>query len=116
VQLYVETLSQGPGSEPTSGRIEDVGERVVEAFDKAQDAIVGVASKVAGAIEALAQRSIGPDELQVDFGLSFTVKGDLVVVGSSAEASLRISLTYKGDRAPTSDGSAATGPTAGHDG
>jgi hypothetical protein len=42
---------------------------------------------------------VDPDEMQVEFGLSFTVKGDLVIVGSTGEASLKVTLTYDRDRA-----------------
>jgi hypothetical protein len=53
VQVLVETLPPVAGSEPTAGRIEDASRKVVEAFDKAQDAIVEIASKVAGSVAAM---------------------------------------------------------------
>jgi hypothetical protein len=101
VQVFVETLPPAAGSEQTAGRIEDAGRKVVEAFDRAQDAIVEIASTVSGSVTAMARRSVDPDTMTVEFGLSFTVKGDLVVVGSTAAASLKVTLSYDRDRATT---------------
>jgi hypothetical protein len=45
VEVLVEVVPT-PGSERTSGRLDDAGRRVVEAFGRAQDAIVEVASQL----------------------------------------------------------------------
>ena len=109
VEIVVETLPPAAGSEATAGRIEDASRRLVEAFDKTQDAIVAVASKVTGSVAAMGRRSVDPDKMQVEFGLSFTVRGDLVVVGSTGVVSLKVTLTYDRDRTAQSPSQAASG-------
>jgi len=115
VQLWVETRPQVAGSEQTAGRVEDAGRRVVKAFDQVQDAIVEVAARVAASVAAMGKRSVDPETMQVEFGLSFTVKGDLVLVGSSAAASLKVILTYAREgtpAAPPVTPSAESSPTS----
>jgi len=104
VEVLVETVPV-PGSERTSGRLEDAGRRVVEAFDRAQQAIVEIAGQLAGTVEEMGRRAVRPDHVEVRFGLSFTAQGGVVVVGGSAEASLQVTVAY--DRPP------GGGPAAG---
>jgi Trypsin-co-occurring domain 1 len=97
VEVLVETVPV-PGSERTSGRLEDAGRRVVEAFDRAQQAIVEIAGQLAGTVEEMGRRAVRPDHVEVRFGLSFTAQGGVVVVGGGAEASLQVTVAY--DRSP----------------
>jgi hypothetical protein len=102
VEVLVETVPV-PGSERMSGRLGEAGRRVVEAFGRAQAAIVEIASQVAGAVGVLGQRAARPDKVGVEFGLSFTAQGGVVVARASAEASLRVTVSYE----------RAAGPAAG---
>ena len=97
VDLLVETVTL-PGSEQTSGRLDRVGERVVDGFDRAQGAIEAIATRLAGTLDELGQRAVRPDRLEVTFGLRFTADGGVLVAGVSAEASLEVTIGY--DRAP----------------
>ena len=83
-----------PGTEPTSGRMDEAVRRVGEAFDRAQDVVVEMGVKAAGSVQELARRSARPDELAVEFGLMFTASGGVVIAGASAEASLKVTITY----------------------
>jgi hypothetical protein len=56
-------------------------------------AIMGVASSTAEIVEKLGQRARRPDQLKVEFGLSFTAKGN-VIVGGQAGAALRVKVVY----------------------
>ncbi|HVE96395.1 MAG TPA: CU044_2847 family protein [Pseudonocardiaceae bacterium] len=60
----------------------------------AQPAIVEVASSTAEVVETLGQRARRPDQLEVEFGLSFTAKGNVIVVGGEAGAALRVKVVY----------------------
>lgn len=97
VELQVEA-TRAAGSEQTStlGRARDA---VAEAFDRAQEAIVAVATSTVATMGTLGARSVRPDEVQVKFGLKFTAAGNVIVAGASGEATLEVSLTYK--RLPT---------------
>jgi Trypsin-co-occurring domain 1 len=93
VDLLVATVVV-PGSEPTSGRLDRAGRRVVEGFDRAQEAISAVAVRLAGSVKQLEERAVRPDRLQVEFGLSFTAEGGILVAGSSVAASLKVTISY----------------------
>ncbi|MFJ8629591.1 CU044_2847 family protein [Streptomyces sp. NPDC093568] len=93
VEVLVETVPV-PGSERTSGRLEEAGQRVVEAFDRAQDTITAFASQLAGTLAAMGERTVRPDHVEVQFGLSFTAQGGIVVAGVGSQASLQVTLAY----------------------
>jgi hypothetical protein len=92
VDLLVETVLVA-GTEPTSG-LDKVSGRIVEAFDAARAAIVAVASSTAEVVETLGQRARRPEKLEVEFGLSFTAKGNVIVAGGEAGAALRVKVVY----------------------
>jgi hypothetical protein len=77
------------GSEPTSA-----ARRVVDAYGRAEAAIMGVASSVAATIARLIEQGKHPRQVQVEFGLGVSVEGDVVVVKGSTEATLAVTLTY----------------------
>lgn len=92
VPLVIET-TQLPGSEPTAGW-RDVTARVSDAFEKAEEAISKLASNLGVTVKNLEARGKRPDQLAVEFGLSFTVEGNLLFVGSLADTSLKVTITY----------------------
>lgn len=87
------------GSEPTAGRVGQLAEQASETFAKAQDAIVGMAVSTAQVIGKAAARAARPDKMEIEFGLSFTAKGGIIIGGVSGEASLRVLLSYDAHRA-----------------
>jgi hypothetical protein len=90
VDLLVEAASvRVIGSEPTS-----VADRTLDAYQRAEAAIVGVAQSVAGTIARLVQEGRHPREVQVEFGLTVSAEGNIVVVKGAAEATLKVALTY----------------------
>ena len=108
VQLLIETKpGVVVGSEPTSGgRVARAAEAVVDAFDTAGAAIEAIAGKVAATVTSLGQRAVAPRELTVEFGLSFTASGGVIVAGVEAQAALRVTLTYPGPPAAAPSGQA----------
>ena len=98
VELLVTTVGPvvPPGSEQTSGRAGKVTEAVVDAFDAAGAAIEAVAGKVAATVAALSAKAMAPEKVSVEFGLSFTASGGVIVAGASAQASLKVTVTYPG--------------------
>ena len=93
VELQVEASVVG-GTERTS-TADRARHAVAEAFDRAQDAIVAVASSTVDTVARLGQRAIGPDDVVVKFGLKFTTQGGVILAGASGEATLEVSLTYR---------------------
>jgi hypothetical protein len=101
VELLVETTPVA-GSEPTSTRLDRAGEAVSDAFDRAQSAILAVATSTVETIGELSKRAARPQQVQVKFGLKFTAKGNVIVAEASGEATLEVTLTYNGGREPMS--------------
>lgn len=98
VDLMIETIPAA-GSESTSRLVTDAGGRVLDAFDRARDAVVAIATSTAEAIERLHGRAVHPEQIEVEFGLKFSAQGGVVVAGASGEATLVVKVTYQGSSA-----------------
>jgi hypothetical protein len=96
------------GSEPTAS-VSQLAGRAGELFARAEDAIVGVAVSTAQVIGKAAARAARPDRVEVEFGLSFTAKGGIVIGGVSGEASLKVTLSYDAHRVSPGGGPGAGG-------
>lgn len=92
--VLVETVPVA-GSEFTSGKADKAAEHVLGAFERAQATIVQVAASTVDTVKAAAKRGAHPDRLEVEFGLKFTVSGDVLVAGASGEAGLLVRLVYE---------------------
>lgn len=92
VDLLVETVPLA-GTESTS-TLDKAGDRIVDAFATARSAILEVAASTAEVVETLSTRARRPDHLEVEFGLSFTAKGNVIVAGGEAGAALRVKVVY----------------------
>lgn len=92
VDLLVETVAVAR-TEPTSA-LDKAGERIVNAFSQARAVIVEMAASTAEVVDKLTQQARRPDTLEVEFGLSFSAKGTVIVVGGEAGAVLRVKVTY----------------------
>ncbi|OXY95654.1 hypothetical protein BEK98_16060 [Streptomyces diastatochromogenes] len=96
VEVLVEaTEVRVPGSEPTAARPGQLAERARDAFGQAQSAIVEIAAATATALRQ-AGRAARPDAMEVEFGVKFSAKGDIIVAGASGEVTLKVKLTYDG--------------------
>jgi hypothetical protein len=81
------------GSEPTS-KLSRAQGAVGEAFERAQAAIVAVASSTVDVIGQMSERAVWPDQVEVTFGLKFSAQGNVVLAGASGEATLEVKLSY----------------------
>jgi hypothetical protein len=107
VELLVET-SPVVGSYPTSKQDRAQG-AVAEAFGRAQTAIIAVAGSTVDVIKQMGARSVEPDEVEVKFGLKFSVQGNVMLAAAAGEASLEVTLTYHTEGGRKRAGSAAGG-------
>lgn len=96
VELLVEA-SLVAGSEPTS-RLERAQDAVAEAFERAQTAIVAVASSTADVIEQMRKRAVRPNQVEVTFGLKFSAQGNVIMAGAAGEATVEVKLLYQADQ------------------
>jgi hypothetical protein len=81
------------GWEQTSA-LDHARERVIDGFAKAEDAMVEIASRMASTINRMAERSVAPERLDLEFGLTFTLEGNVIVGSASGEASLKVTVSY----------------------
>lgn len=110
-EVLVETVAVA-GTEPTAGRAGRTLESVADAFDHAQQVIVNVATSTAEMIEKTAARAARPDHVEIEFGLSFSASGGIVMVaGATAGATLRVLLSYDA-KPPADPASAGSGQAA----
>ena len=80
---------------------------VLEAFGRAQDAIIEVARSTAQMIEK-AGAAARPDRVDVEFGLKFSASGTVIMAGVAGEASLKVTLGYDIAARPTAALAAAS--------
>jgi hypothetical protein len=80
------------GTEATSGRAAKATGSVLEAFGRAQDAIIEIAKSTAQMIEKVG--AARPDRVDVEFGLKFSASGTVILAGVAEEASLKVTLGY----------------------
>jgi Trypsin-co-occurring domain 1 len=92
VEVEVEAVAAS-GTEATSGRAAKVAASALDAFDRAQDAIVEVAKSTAVMIEK-AGAAARPDRVEVEFGLKFSASGGVIMAGVAGEATLKVTLGY----------------------
>jgi hypothetical protein len=81
------------GTEATSGRAAKAAGNVLEAFGRAQDAIIEVARSTAQMIDRPGA-AVRPDRVDVEFGLKFSASGGVVMAEVAGEASLKLTLGY----------------------
>ena len=105
IELLVDTTPM-PGTQPTS-RVTTAMQHVGDAFARAQAAIVEIAASTVEVIQQASLRAARPDRLEVEFGLRFSAKGDVIVAGAAGEATLRVKLSYQAKPDGTADSEAA---------
>ncbi|GGY05719.1 CU044_2847 family protein [Streptomyces hiroshimensis] len=94
------TLSHGPGvvveTDEVSGGLSQVGRR----SDGVLDAATGFTDRLADIQQAVAEAlvqlrdSLGPDDIQVSFGVKFTAEAGAVIAKTAVEGHLAIDLTW----------------------
>jgi hypothetical protein len=90
--LLVEAV-QLPGTEPTASPRE-ISARVTDAIETANETVVELAGKLAATVKRLEDLGRRPDHLAFEFGLSFSVQGNVIIMSSGAGASLKVTVSY----------------------
>ena len=109
IEIEVEAVAVA-GTEPTSGKAERAAGNVLEAFGRAQAAIIEVAKSTAEMIDK-AGASARPDRVDVEFGLKFSASGGVIMAGVAGEASLKVTLGYDVAARPARPPSSPDGQT-----
>jgi hypothetical protein len=111
IEIEVEAVPVA-GTEATSGRTAKAAGNVLEAFDRAQDAIIEVARSTAQMIDR-AGVAVRPDRVDVEFGLKFSASGTVIMAGVAGEASLKVTLGYDMAARPIAGPPETAAPIAG---
>jgi hypothetical protein len=93
VEVLVQTIPVA-GTEPTS-TLGDASQRVLDAFERAHQVIVGAAASTAKMIDKLGAQGARPQQMEVEFGLGFSANGNVIVAGATANATLTVRLLYE---------------------
>lgn len=91
-QVLVE-LVQLPGSEPTGIR-DAVGGRIVNLFESARSVAGDLAVEGRRLADTLAASDPGVDEVEIQFGISLTAEGRILLGSASAGATLAVTVKY----------------------
>ncbi|MCX4094505.1 CU044_2847 family protein [Nocardia sp. alder85J] len=90
VEVLVETVRVG-GTEPTSTGGPDV---LVDALELAQEVITAAATSTAHTVRRLGEAT-RPDRVEVEFGIGFSLKANVIVASGAADATLKVKLVYE---------------------
>lgn len=102
IEILVETTPI-VGSEPTS-RLDDASANVQASFARAQEVIVEMGQRTVDALSRAGRGAASPTTVEVEFGLKFSAKGNVIMAEASGEASLKVKLVY--ERPATATGNA----------
>jgi hypothetical protein len=94
VELLVEVSPVASGGTQPTSALGEATKRVADGFVHAEQAIMAVASSMAGTVRRLGDEAARPDRLEVEFGLKFSLQGDVILASASGEASLRVLVGY----------------------
>jgi hypothetical protein len=110
IEIEVEAVP-ATGTEATSGRTAKAAGNVLDAFSRAQDAIIEVARSTAQMIDR-AGAAARPDRIDVEFGLKFSASGTVIMAGVAGEASLKVTLGYDVTARPVAEPPKTAAPIA----
>jgi hypothetical protein len=80
------------GTERTSSKKKLTGE-VANMFEQAKSTIMTIAESMVSTVRAI-DKTITPDEFNLEFAIRFTAEGHVVIAKASAESSLKVGLKY----------------------
>jgi len=79
--------------------VSKTGERVIEeaneAFEKVESGIIDTGSKLSRALKNLAEKEASLQSASLEFGLQFTGEGNIYLVKTAAQGSIKVSINLK---------------------
>lgn len=92
VEVLLEVV-QVAGSQQTSA-VGKATDYVAGAFERAQAAVEEIAVSTARMVGRVTRRVGSPESVEVEFAVKVSAKGDVIVAGSSGEASMKVKIVY----------------------
>jgi hypothetical protein len=90
--LYIEVDSYG--TEKVGVRPEEVLEKTRDAFERAKATISSITQSMVSTVQSMSD-TVRPDEFELEFAIKFNAEGQVVLAKAAAEASLKVTMTYK---------------------
>ena len=81
------------GSEETTSADQTLA-RTQQAFERAKVTVTSIAKSMASSIKKL-DEAVTPDQFELEFAIKFGAEGQAILASTSAEASLKITMTYE---------------------
>jgi hypothetical protein len=79
--------------------VSKIGERIIkeakEAFEGVESAIIDTGSKLSRALKNLAEKEPSLESASLEFGLQFTGEGNIYLVKTAAQGSIKVSINLK---------------------
>lgn len=92
LELAVEAVPvAGPELSSLASKVAD---GAIDVFDQARAAIVEIAVSMAEVVDATAARGARPDRFEVEFGITISASGNVVVAGAAASATFKVKVAY----------------------
>ena len=80
-------------------QVSKTGERIIEeakeAFERVESAIIDTGSKLSRALKNLAEKEPSLESASLEFGLQFTGEGNIYLVKTAAQGSIKVSINLK---------------------
>ena len=80
---------------PVSRKGERLIEEVEEAFERVESAIINTGSKLSRALKKLAEEEASLDSASLEFGIQFTGEGNIYLVKTAAQGSIKVSINLR---------------------
>ena len=80
---------------PVSRKGERLIEEAEEAFEKVESAIINTGSKLSRALKKLAEEEPSLDSASLEFGIQFTGEGNIYLVKTAAQGSIKVSINLR---------------------
>ncbi len=100
IEIEVEAVVAAGTEATAGGRVSKAAGGVLDAFSRAEEAIMAVARSTAEMIDR-AGVAARPDRVEVEFGLKFSASSGVIMAGVAGEASLKVTLGYDAARPST---------------
>jgi hypothetical protein len=111
VEIEVEAVVVAGTEATAGGRVSKAAGSALDAFSRAEEAIMAVARSTAQMIDR-AGATARPDRVEVEFGLKFSASGGVIMAGVAGEASLKVTLGYDAAARPPAVPAAGAAPAA----
>jgi hypothetical protein len=93
VTVLIETTGERSSGLERTSAVSRATETLQDGLEIAEKAIVGISERLVTSIKGMSSPTV-PDELQIEFSIKVTAKGNVVVTQVGGEANFKVTLKY----------------------